>query len=103
MFSIRNNILRHWHFLEEVIPKHVFFMESLRKTTYFSPKRNKVAEIIKKKPEISISQAMIQAGYSSHTSKAGKEMQRVRNSPQVQNPLKQHQEHIDKLIQKSYK
>jgi phage terminase small subunit len=78
-------------------------METLRKATYFSPKRNKVAEIIKNKPEISMTQAMLQAGYSHHTATTGKEMKKVRNSPQVQQALKQHQQQIDKLIQNSYK
>jgi len=79
-------------------------MESHEKPrTNRSLMRDRVAEHIKKaKGKVSLSQAMLKAGYSKN-SLDGETMKAVRNSPQVQNALKQHQEKIDKLIQNSYK
>ncbi len=74
------------------------------KTTRFSMKRERVASILKEsKGTISIRKAMIQAGYSPITANSGKDIQRVRESTQVQNALKENEEKIEKIIQASYK
>ena len=73
------------------------------KTPNYSLKRERVANIIKKeKGKISMSQAMLQAGYAKN-SIDGKTMRAVRESAQVQNALKENEEKIEKIIQASYK